>query len=199
VSETDNGLQPKKKFEEFEIQRLHDGQLKKTLKSLQTCNVDTRLNKIQSFIQVHVSISFSQCSAFVIYVPCWGFHTIYKWHSMACLCLVSLLTCFNSSNVLLTIEHDQRDANSFLLEGNGTRGLERNARIERSESKEMEGEDPKGSFKMVNRRSLDISRRSVEAFTFLFEPTPPLPPASPSRGLTRQGTWPARATRYFDM
>jgi Trk-type K+ transport system membrane component len=70
VSETDNGLQPSKNFEQFEIQRLHDGQLKKTLKTLQTRNVDTRLNKIQSFIQVHISISFSPCSAFVISVPC---------------------------------------------------------------------------------------------------------------------------------
>ena len=66
------------------------------------------------------------------------------------------------------------------------------ARIEISESKEMEGEDPKGLSKMSNRRSLDFPRRSMEAFTFLFSPASPMPSASNAR------TWPARARRYFD-
>jgi hypothetical protein len=57
-------------FEEFQKQRLHDGQLEKALKTLRTRNVDERLNKIQSFVRVHISISFSQSSAFVISVPC---------------------------------------------------------------------------------------------------------------------------------
>jgi hypothetical protein len=58
-----------KSFEECEKQRLHEGQLQEALKTLHTRNVDERLNRIQSFIKVHISISFSQSSAFVISVP----------------------------------------------------------------------------------------------------------------------------------
>ena len=57
-------------FAEFEKQRFHDGHLEKILKTLDTHNVHERLSKIQSFIQVHIGISFSQSSAFVISVPC---------------------------------------------------------------------------------------------------------------------------------
>jgi hypothetical protein len=141
-------------FVEFQKQRLRDGQLQKTLKTMHSHNVDERLNTIQSCIQVHISISFSQSSAFVI----------------------------STSDLQLTIEHDQRDANAFLLE--------------RSESTETERDHPKGLSKVYNRKSFDLSRRSMDAFASLFTPTPPTPPASPSRGLVKARTWPARAKRY---
>jgi len=138
-------------FVEFQKQRLRDGQLQKTLKTMHSHNVDERLNTIQSCIQVHISISFSQSSAFVI----------------------------STSDLQLTIEHDQRDANAFWLE--------------RSESTETERDHPKGLSKVYNRKSFDLSRRSMDA---LFTPTPLTPPASPSRGLVKARTCPARAKRY---